>query len=106
VPAGNSAGYEVLTGELQAHAARVDGLVDRLRAAVDAASQVTMNDSAYGVICQPFAMLLQPFEQMGVNALNQAATTVRESAAGVRDTARVYDTTEGTEATRFGRIDV
>lgn len=106
MPAGNSAGYEVLTGELRAHATRVDGLADRLRTAVDAARQVTMNDSAYGVICQPFAMLLQPFEQMGVNALNQAATTVQDNAGKVRDTARVYDTTEGTEATRFGTIDV
>jgi hypothetical protein len=99
-------GYDVLTSELQTHASRVDGLADRLGTAVDAARQVTMNDSAYGVICQPFAMLLQPFEQMGVNALNQAVTTVRESAGKVRDTARVYDTTEGTEATRFGGIDV
>jgi len=99
-------GYDVLTSELQTHAARVDGLTDRLRTAVDAARQVTMNDSAYGVICQPFAMLLQPFEQMGVNALNQAVTTVQETAGKVRDTARDYDTTEGTEATRFGRIDV
>ena len=34
-------GYEVLTGELDAHAGRVDGLTDRLRTAVDAAQQVT-----------------------------------------------------------------
>jgi hypothetical protein len=99
-------GYDVLTSELQTHATRVDALADRLRTAADAANQVTMNDSAYGVICQPFAMLLQPFEEMGVNALNQAVTTVQESAGSVRDTARTYDTTEGTEATRFGRIDV
>jgi excreted virulence factor EspC (type VII ESX diderm) len=99
-------GYDVLTGELQTHATHVDALADRLGNTVDAARQVTMNDSAYGVICQPFAMLLQPFEQMGVNALNQAVTTVRESAGQVRDTARTYDTTEGTEAARLGGIDV
>lgn len=99
-------GYDVLTGELQAHAARVDGLADRLCTAVDAARQVTMNDSAYGVICQPFAMLLQPFEDMGVDALNRAATTAQENASKVRDTAGLYHTTESTEATRFGGIGV
>jgi uncharacterized protein YukE len=98
-------GYEVLTGELDTHAGRVDGIADRLRAAVDAARTVSMNDGAYGVICQPFAMLVNPFEQMGVNALSTAVETVTEHAATLRQTARTYDTQEAAEAARFGGIE-
>ncbi|MET0236093.1 MAG: type VII secretion target [Kibdelosporangium sp.] len=100
------AGYEVLTGELTAHAGKVDGFADRLRTAVDAARQVTMNNDAYGVICQPFAMLLQPFEEMGVNALSKGSETVRETAGTIRDAAKSYSTSEDSRAATFRSRDV
>ncbi|MBP2321697.1 hypothetical protein JOF56_002082 [Kibdelosporangium banguiense] len=100
------AGYEVLTGELTAHAGKVDGFADRLQTAVDAARQVTMNNDAYGVICQPFALLLQPFEEMGVNALTKGSETVRETAGTVRDAAKSYDTSEAARASSFRGTDV
>jgi Excreted virulence factor EspC, type VII ESX diderm len=94
-------GYEVLTGEIAALAGRIEGLADRLRTAADAARTVAMNDSAYGVVCQPFAMLLQPFEDMGVNALVKAGETVSDNAANLRETSRTYDAQESRESTRF-----
>ncbi len=94
-------GYEAVTGEIGALAGRVEGLADRLRAAADAARTVAMNDSAYGVVCQPFAALLQPFEQMGVDALVKAAETVADNAANLRETARAYDEQETSESARF-----
>lgn len=99
-------GYEVLTAELDANAGRVDGFADRLRAAVDAARTVSMDDGAFGVICQPFAMLLNPFEQMGVGALSKAVETVAEQAGTLRQTARVYDSQEGAQTARFGEFEV
>jgi Excreted virulence factor EspC, type VII ESX diderm len=99
-------GYEVLTGELDVHAAKVDGFADRLQTAVDAARQVTMDNGAYGVICQPFAMLLEPFEQMGVNALDKAAESVADTGAKVRDASRYYGGTETAEAATFRRTEV
>ena len=98
-------GYDVLTEELRTHAGKVDGFVDRLRTAADAAGQVTMNNEAYGVICQPFAMLLQPFEQMGANAVAQAVQTVTDSAGKIRDTAGSYDTSDQAEAQTFTSIE-
>ncbi|WP_019814145.1 type VII secretion target [Saccharomonospora saliphila] len=92
------AGYEVLTGELHAHSGKVDGFAERMRTAVDAARQVTMDNSAYGVICQPFALLLQPFEEMGVTALEQAAETISETAGKVREAADAYTGQEGETA--------
>lgn len=98
-------GYEVVTGEISALAGRVEGLAERLRTAADAARTVAMNDSAYGVVCQPFAMLLQPFEDMGVDALTKAAETVSENAAKLRQTSRAYDDQETAEAATFGSLD-
>ncbi|MEU4745546.1 type VII secretion target [Actinosynnema sp. NPDC023658] len=89
---------------MEVHAGKVDALAGRLRAAVDAARQVTMSDEAYGVICRPFAVLLQPFEQMGVDALAKAAETMTEVATGVRATAGDYSARETSEAAAFDGI--
>lgn len=97
-------GFEVLTGELDAHAKKIDGYARQLQAAVDAARQVTMNNDAYGVICQPFAMLLQPFEEMGVNALAKGVESVDDTARGVRDTVKTYNEQEASESARMGGV--
>lgn len=94
-------GYQVLTGELDAHAGTLDTLTDRLRTSVDAARQVTMNDSAYGVICQPFAQLLQPFEELGVRTLSQGVDALTDTARKIRDTSAGYATADTTEAGRY-----
>lgn len=83
-------GYEVLQDELDTHAGKVDALAERLKTAVGAARQVTMDNSAYGVICQPFAMLLDPFEQWGVKALEKAEESVEGTAGKVRDAVKAY----------------
>ncbi|GAA2998316.1 type VII secretion target [Actinokineospora diospyrosa] len=98
-------GYDVVTAELTSHASKVAALAARLRGAVDAANTVTMDDSAYGVVCQPFAMLLQPFEEMGVRALQQATDTVDTTAGQVRDTVEGYESNETAEAASFGSIE-
>jgi excreted virulence factor EspC (type VII ESX diderm) len=94
-------GYEVLTGELDAHAGKVDSFTDRLRTAADAARQVTMNDSAYGVVCQPFALMLQPFEELGVRTLQQGVDALVDTAHKVRDTSQNYTTADNAEAARY-----
>jgi Excreted virulence factor EspC, type VII ESX diderm len=98
-------GYELVMHELETHATDVDGLIDRLNTAVDAANTVTMNNSAYGVVCQPFAMLLQPFEQLGVNTLKKAVETLGDTAGKVRDTAKSYGTTDTAHAASFTGIE-
>ncbi|WP_116045712.1 type VII secretion target [Amycolatopsis palatopharyngis] len=87
-------GFEVLHEELETHAGKVDGFADRMDTAVSAAQQVAMDNSAYGVICQPFAMLLEPFEQMGVRALQTAAESVSATAGKVRDASATYSAHE------------
>src|SRR5437879_2345049 len=83
-------GYVVLTDELGTHAGKVHTLAHRLQTAFAAAQHVFMDNSAYGVICQPFALLLDPFEQMGVQALRQAQESVADTAGKVREAVRSY----------------
>jgi hypothetical protein len=98
-------GYEVLADELTTHAGKVDGFTDRLRTAVDAAHQVTMNNEAFGVICQPFAAMLQPFEERGVEALRQGVEAMTDTAGKVRNTMTTYTDTETAEAQQFQSIE-
>ncbi|WP_370944390.1 type VII secretion target [Amycolatopsis sp. cg5] len=91
-------GYRVLGDELGGHAGKVDGLADRMKTAVEAAQQVTMDNSAYGVICQPFALMLDPFEQMGVRALQTASESINGTAAKVRDAVSAYEKQEDATA--------
>lgn len=97
-------GYEVLTDELGTHAGKIDGLAQRLQTAVDAARQVTMDNSAYGVICQPFALLLDPFEQMGVSALENAHESVSGSAQQAREAMQSYQAQDEQAATAMKTI--
>lgn len=98
-------GYEVLTDELAAHASKIDGLTSRLRTAVDAANTVTMDNSAYGVVCQPFALMLQPFEELGVRTLREGAEALTDTAGKVRDTARSYEQTDTAEARTYKGVE-
>jgi hypothetical protein len=98
-------GYEVLAGELTVHAGKVDGFTDRLSTAVDAANQVTMNNEAFGVLCQPFAAMLQPFEERGVETLRQGVEAMTDTAGKVRDTVSTYTGTETAEAQQFRAIE-
>lgn len=98
-------GYEVLAGELLGHAGKVEALTDRLQGAVDAANTVTMDNSAYGVVCQPFALMLQPFEELGVRTLRQAAETLADTARTVRETVEVYEGQETAQAAVYKGVE-
>ncbi|HKS45005.1 MAG TPA: type VII secretion target [Amycolatopsis sp.] len=82
-------GFEV-GSDLEAHASQLDGLTDQLNQAVDAARQVSMPTDAYGILCQPFRVLLDPVEQYGINALQDAVTAMESVADKVRKTAQAY----------------
>ncbi|WP_199433278.1 type VII secretion target [Qaidamihabitans albus] len=86
-------GFEVGT-DLDAHAGQLDGCTDQLRQAVDAARQVSMPTDAYGILCQPFRMLLDPVEQYGIDALNEAVSAMESAAGKVRKAAQHYQSTE------------
>lgn len=86
-------GFE-LSSDLDAHAGQLDACTDGLRQAVDAARQVSMPTDAYGILCQPFRMLLDPVEQYGIDALTEAVTAMQATADKVRKASESYRTTE------------
>jgi hypothetical protein len=97
-------GFDVLSGELRAHAGRIDGLLDRLGQALDAAQTVSMPDTAYGIICQFLPPVINPLEQRGMDAIAASRSGMADAATAVRDSATTYDTHEQANTQSFGQI--
>ncbi|MEU5851108.1 ESX-1 secretion-associated protein [Saccharopolyspora shandongensis] len=91
----------VVIENLRSHASKVDGVVDQLNVAVDASQQVTMNNDAYGILCQPFALMLQPVEQYGVETLQKAVEAMQDTAENVRGAAEDYQSTDDGNSSMF-----
>ena len=87
-------GFNVTSDVLEAHAKALEGLHGRLQGAVDAANTVSMPTDAYGIICQPFRMLLDPVENWGLQAIKGAAEAMDATAKRVTETAKHYQAVE------------
>ncbi len=87
-------GFNVTSDVLEGHAKALEGLHGRLQGAVDAANTVSMPTDAYGIICQPFRMLLDPVENWGLQALKGAAEAMDATAKRVTETAKHYQAVE------------
>ncbi len=98
-------GFEI-GADLDAHASQLDGVVEQLQQAVEAARQVSMPTDAYGILCQPFRMLLDPVEEHGIEALTESVKAMQAQADKVRRAAEAYRATEDAHAESLGGIDV
>jgi len=99
MPEGDS--FDVVAGELSTHAGHLDSVHERLATALGAARQVSMDNGAYGLLGQPFAMMLDPFENLGTDMLSQGQDTVSSHAESMRAGARSYTGTESVTTDRF-----
>lgn len=88
------AGFEIVAETLDAHGKELDDLGSRLQGAVDAARTVSMPTDAYGIICQPFRMMLDPVEQWGMDALQGAVEAMGAAGKAVKDTVEQYQEME------------
>lgn len=95
----------VVIENLRVHTSKIDGAAAQLTEAADASQQVTMSNDAYGVLCQPFAKLIDMLEQKSVDTLNQAVQALTETGDLVRSTVQGYQNTDDENAERFGGID-
>ncbi|WNV89512.1 type VII secretion target [Umezawaea sp. Da 62-37] len=82
--------FDIVPETLDGHRKQLDDLGERLRGALDAARTVSMPTDAYGILCQPFRMMLDPVEQWGLDALNGAVEAMDTTANGVNDTVKQY----------------
>ena len=87
-------GFNVTSDVLEAHAKALQALHGPLQGAVDAANTVSMPTDAYGIICQPFRMLLDPVENWGMDALKGVAEAMDATAKKVTETAKQYQAVE------------
>ncbi|MEU5694090.1 type VII secretion target [Actinosynnema sp. NPDC020468] len=84
------AGFEIVGDTLDAHGRQLADLGTRLQGAVDAARTVSMPTDAYGIICQPFRMMLDPVEQWGLDALQGAVEAMEAAGQAVKTTVAQY----------------
>ena len=65
-----------------------------------------MPTDAYGILCQPFRMLLDPVEEHGIEALTESVKAMQAQADKVRRAAEAYRATEDAHAESLGGVDV
>ncbi|MFI0468780.1 ESX-1 secretion-associated protein [Saccharopolyspora elongata] len=96
----------VVIENLRTHASKVDGVVDQLNVAIDASQQVSLDNDAYGILCRPFAWMLDPVEQHGVQTLQKAVEAMQEVAENVRGAAEEYQSADDAGSDVIGGIEV
>jgi hypothetical protein len=95
--------FNVMADGLRAHAGSVNRIADAVETARAAGAQVKLGREAYGKLpsCQMIAMLLDPIQQYGVDALAAAVDALQSSADALRSAATGYDTTDSSVQTAF-----
>jgi hypothetical protein len=96
--------FEVRPADLRAHADKIDRLAARLGEALFAARHVSMQDDAYGKLCQFIPRYMNELEQQAYDALAAGQNGVTEIATNVRHTADEYDRRDDDAAVMFGTL--
>ena len=96
-------GFQLGT-DLSAHSQQLKGVMDALSQAVDAARTVSMPTDAYGILCQPFRMMLDPVEQWGLDALRKAVDATDTASDQVQSIAKSYQESEQDYSASFREL--
>ncbi len=92
--------FQVEPDELVAHASHLDGLIDRLNKAVQAADYA-MSDHAYGLLCAFLPPIINPTGEKAKESVSAAIEGVRATADNVRTAAKAYQEGDESEAQPF-----
>jgi hypothetical protein len=95
-------GFDVTPAALTTHAGSVDGVADRVDQGRSAGAQVTLGRDAYGQLCQFVPALIDPLQQVGVDAFAAVVDALRESADALRMAAGAYGQVDDVAARNFG----
>ena len=90
--------------DLGAHSQQLKGVMDALSQAADAARTVSMPTDAYGILCQPFRMMLDPVEKWGLDALQKAVDATEAASDQVQAVAKTYQETEQESSAQFREL--
>jgi hypothetical protein len=94
--------FDVTASALASHAGSVDGVADQVDRCRSAGGQVALGRDAYGQLCQFVPALIDPLQQIGVEAFASAVDALRESADALRAAAGSYGRVDEAAAARFG----
>ncbi|GGJ07236.1 hypothetical protein GCM10011581_50190 [Saccharopolyspora subtropica] len=67
---------------------------------------MSLDNDAYGILCRPFAWMLDPVEQHGIETLRTAVQAMREVADNVRDAAEEYQAVDDGNSEAIGGIEI
>lgn len=96
----SSGEFEVDPDDLVAHASHLDGVVDRLNQAVQAADSA-LSDDAYGLLCSFLPAIVNPTGEQAKDALTASAEGFTTTAANVRAAADSYRESDDSAAAPF-----
>jgi hypothetical protein len=96
-------GFNVEPDDLVAHASHLDGLVDRLNTAQQAADYA-MSDDAYGLLCAFLPPIINPTGDKAKEAIGGAVEGVQATADNVRAAAKSYQEGDAGQAEPFKKL--
>lgn len=99
-----SNGFAVDTDQIRAHAANVEAVLDRFDAVKAASAHIAQDDQAYGLLCGWISGVLEGKHTRQDELIAKVAENLRLVAAGLRSSAQVYDTTDGSNASMLASI--
>ena len=96
-------GFRVEPDDLVAHASHLDGLVDRLNTASQAADYA-MSDDAYGLLCAFLPPIINPTGEKAKETITSAVEGVQATAQNVRTAAKSYQDGDEDESKPFKKV--
>ncbi|MGV9806784.1 type VII secretion target [Micromonospora chersina] len=97
-----TAGFEVDTSSLRAHASAVDETADAVDECRRAAVSIELGRDAYGRLCQLIPSLLHPLQDATADSLGETVRALQRAADGLRAVSDRYERGDDHAAGLFG----
>jgi len=102
-----SSGFQLVSEDLRAHSVHLDGLVDRLNQVVSAASSVSVDSSAYGILCAFLPPVVNATtQQRASDTIGAAVKGMASTADNIRTAAASYAQQDQNAAAPFEGVDL
>ncbi|QUH00927.1 hypothetical protein HUO13_08930 [Saccharopolyspora erythraea] len=97
-------GFKIVPDDLASHAGQVDALGKQLSEAGGRGASVDLGTETFGILCQPFALLLRAGITLIGDDIGEVGSTMPSLADGLRDCADANRKTDDDHAKVFAEI--
>jgi hypothetical protein len=101
---GSGEGFTALPEDLRAHAARVEDVADGIGTAEQAGRAVRVDTGAYGQLCAMVPVFIGALDDLVLDGISTAQTSVRDTAARLRATAATYQAADETNQAAIDQL--